>query len=828
MSETPPEGPPRGRPFKPYIPAGSNLPELTIAPLVVGTLLGVVFGASSLYLVLKVGLTVSASIPVAVISIALFRTLSRFGLRNRSILENNIVQTAGSAGESIAFGVGVTMPAIMILGFELELTRVALVAVLGGLLGILMMIPLRRALIVEQHGILKYPEGTACAEVLKAGASDESRAAAAETGPAEAELSGGKTIFAGFAIGLVYKTAMAAFKLWKEVPEKVFGAPLKAGSVASEISPELLGVGFIIGPRIASVMCAGGVLAYLVLIPAISFFGASNPLPIAPGTIPVGEMGPDEIRGAYVLYIGAGAVAAGGIVSLLRALPTIWHGLRGSLVDIGLIGTKAAAPANGGLRTDRDLSLKAVGIGLVVLLAAIVLATPLHMNLGGALLIVIFGFIFVTVSSRLTGEIGSSSNPISGMTVATLLLTCAIFVVIGWTGPTYYVTALSVGAIVCIAASNGGTTSQDLKTGYLIGATPRHQQVAILVGAVASALVLGPILLTLNESATLYVTPVSFEHVADPVPLAPARFEALPAYAGDMPREKAAYRALTLTAPEGDLLPGEYLVDPATRAATMVIRTTFSADLRTDPATLTRTETLHGPQADDDPRALLVWQKADAEGGPAGKYLVDPTGRAVYLIDPGINGLHSERPDGSKVTKFDAPKATLMSYIIKGILDRKLPWGLVLLGVMIALTLELAGIPSLAFAVGVYLPLSSSTPIFAGGAVRWLVDRHVRKKHAGKALSEEELTAEGDKSPGVLLASGYIAGGAIAGIVIAFMAGVLGDTNRRLEAWAHAHNPFFHGSNADLLSMLPFVALMVLLLAVGRDLVLKPTPGAKK
>ena len=829
MPDPSPEEPPHGGTFKPYIPASSSLRELTIAPLIVGTLLGMVFGASSLYLVLKVGLTVSASIPVAVISIALFRTLSKFGFRNRTILENNIVQTAGSAGESIAFGVGVTMPAIMILGFELELTRVALVAVLGGLLGILMMIPLRRALIVEQHGILKYPEGTACAEVLKAGASDESRAAAAEGDPSAAEVSGGKTIFAGFAIGLLYKTAMVAFKLWKEVPEKIFGAPLKSASVASEISPELLGVGYIIGPRIASVMCAGGVLAYLVLIPAISFFGENNLLPVTPGTIPIGQMGPDEIRGAYVLYIGAGAVAAGGIVSLLRALPTIWHGLRGSLVDLGLIGKKAAAPSpHHGLRTDRDLSIKAVGIGLVLLLVAIVLATPLHMNIGGALLIVIFGFIFVTVSSRLTGEIGSSSNPISGMTVATLLLTCAIFVIIGWTGPSYYVTALSVGAIVCIAASNGGTTSQDLKTGFLIGATPRHQQVAILVGALASALVLGPILLKLNDSATLYVTPVSFEHVGDPVALSAERFEALPTYAGDMPREKAAYRLLSLTAQEGEMLPGEYLVDPTTKSATLVIRKTFAADLRTDPSKLERTEKLQGPQATDDARELLVWQKTDDVAGPAGKYLVDQTGLAVYLIDPGINGLHSERPDGSRVTKFDAPKATLMSYIIKGILDRKLPWGLVLLGVMIALTLELAGIPSLAFAVGVYLPLSSSTPIFAGGLVRWLVDRYVRKKHHGKKLTEDELTAEGDKSPGVLLASGYIAGGAIAGIVIAFMAGVLGDTNRSLEEWAHAHNPFFHGGNADLLSMIPFLVIMGVLLAVGRDLLLKPSSASKK
>ncbi len=825
---TPTEEPHLGHAFKPYIPASANLPELGFVPLITGTLLGMVFGASSLYLVLKVGLTVSASIPVAVISIAFFRVLSKFGFRNRSILENNIVQTAGSAGESIAFGVGVTMPAIMILGFDLEFTRVALVAVLGGLLGILMMIPLRRALIVEQHGHLKYPEGTACAEVLKAGASEESRAAAAQVDSSAVEVSGGKTIFAGFGIGLFYKTAMAAFKLWKEVPEKIFGAPMKSGSIASEISPELLGVGYIIGPKIASIMCAGGVLAYLVLIPAIAFFGEGNLLPVAPGTIPIGQMGPDEIRAAYVLYIGAGAVAAGGIVSLARALPTIWLGLRGGLVDLGLIGKKSSAPTpHAGLRTDRDLSIKFVMIGLVGLLAAIVIARPLNMNLGGALLIVIFGFIFVTVSSRLTGEIGSSSNPISGMTVATLLLTCAIFLIVGWTGPSYYVTALSVGAIVCIAASNGGTTSQDLKTGFLIGATPRHQQVAILIGALASALALGPILLKLNEAATLYVTPVSFEHVSEPVPLVAERFDALPVYEGDMPMDKAEYRLLKLPTQEGELLPGEYLVDPKTRAPVMVIRRTFIPSLRTDPSKLEIKEKLLGPQATADSREFLVWQKTDAVGGPAGKYLVDSTGQAAYLIDPGINGIHRERPDGSKVTKFNAPKATLMSYIIKGILNRQLPWGLVLLGVMIALTLEMAGIPSLAFAVGVYLPLSSSSPIFVGGLVRWAVDLYVRKKHAGKKLTEEELTAEGDKSPGVLLASGYIAGGAIAGIVIAFMAGVLSNTNRDLEEWASAHNPFYKGASSDLLSMIPFVVISLVLLAVGREMLLKPTSEAK-
>ena len=443
-----------------YIPDKTSLPEFSLRAVVLGALLGVIFGASSLYLVLKVGLTVSASIPVAVISITLFRLWAKMGFKDASILENNIVQTAGSAGESIAFGLGVTMPAILILGFDLELTRVLLVAALGGLLGILMMIPLRRALIVEQHGVLKYPEGSACAAVLTAGADAASRAAAQVKSATGAGISA-VTIFAGFSIGLIYKIANIALKGWKDVPEKVFGAPMKSGSVAVEVSPELLGVGYIIGPRIASIMCAGGVLTYLMLIPLIKFFGDGLSVPVAPGAMPISEMSPGQIRGAYVLYIGAGAVAAGGIISLVRALPLIWRGLSQGVRDYRVKGDAASS-----LRTQNDIPLKWVGIGVIVLMAAITFAPSLHMNLIGAFLIVLFGFLFVTVSSRLTGEIGSSSNPISGMTVATLLLTCLIFLLLGWTGGTYYVTALSVGAIVCIAASTGGTTSQELKTGY--------------------------------------------------------------------------------------------------------------------------------------------------------------------------------------------------------------------------------------------------------------------------------------------------------------------------------------------------------------------------
>jgi putative OPT family oligopeptide transporter len=764
--------------FTPYIPPEANLRELGPLPIIVGTVLGMIFGASSLYLVLKVGLTVSASIPVAVISITLFRILSKMGARNATILENNIVQTAGSAGESIAFGVGVTMPAILILGFDLEFTRVMLVAVLGGLLGILMMIPLRRALIVAQHGILKYPEGTACAEVLKAGASDESQAAASEQAKREQAAIGGakigaKTIFTGFGIGLVYKTAMAAFRLWKDAPQRIFGPPFTAGSVAVEVSPELLGVGYIIGPRIAGIMCAGGALAYLVLIPMIKYFGASLTAPLAPATTAlIRDMSPGAIRDAYILYIGSGAVAAAGIISVFKSLPLIWHGIKGGLRDVSGVRTeeRAAVP-----RTDRDLPIKAVLIGIIALIVVIAFSNPLYVGgtgagarIAAAILIVVFGFLFVTVSSRLTGEIGSTSNPISGMTVATLLLTCLVFVLLQWTGSQYFVTALSIGAIVCIASSNGGTTSQDLKTGFLVGGTPRSQQIAILIGALASALVLGPILLRLNDAGSVYV------------------------------------RA-------GAQMPSGFTAGSA------------DPNQQVDISGL-RKQRVTGTQGLQDTNEYHVWFHQNPAGGNAEKYLVDGNGRIAYFVDPGINGTFTTDPSGQRVTKFDAPKATLMSYIIKGILGGELPWGLVILGAMIAIVLELAGISSLAFAVGVYLPLSSTTPILIGGIIRWAVDRWIRRtKYADRSLTEDQLVAEGDKSPGVLMASGYIAGGAIAGIIIAFVAGVpfMSGFNAAIERFA-AGNPMTTGPLSDVLPLIPFVILIAVLYATGREKILMP------
>ena len=807
--------------FRPYIPSRFQMRELTLVPVLVGTLLGIIFGASSLYLVLKVGLTVSASIPVAVISITIFRLLSKFGFQNTTILENNIVQTTGSAGESIAFGVGVTMPAIMILGFDLEIARVLLVSVLGGLLGILMMIPLRRALIVEQHAELKYPEGTACAEVLKAGASREDQMASlgVEPGSDQAQTigetaTGAVTIFGGFAIGLVYKALNVAFKLWKDIPEKIFGPPFAAGSISAEISPELLGVGYIIGPRIAGIMCGGGVLAYLVLIPTIKYFGSAVTGVLPPGLMPISQMTPGQIRGAYILYIGAGAVTAGGIISLLRSGKTIWRGLKHGLADMNF--SKSEKPV-AVARVDRDISMKFVLGGIVAMVAAIMLSPSLNLWLNplGAVLIVVFGFLFVTVSSRLTGEVGSSSNPISGMTIATVLFTCLIFLAIGWTGPSYFVTALSIGGIVCIASSNGGTTSQDLKTGFLIGATPRSQQIAILIGALASAIALGPILLRLNDAATVYVPSSTFEPVTgqlftNPVPLPPYK-------GGLQPPTGNQYRLWNNTETRMGLTPGEYAVSVSGHISYRITHN-FPERLHAPENQVgAKKEPISGVQWVTDSALYRVWNKQDDEGAPSGRYLVNDQNEVLYLVDPGINGTHTVRPDGSTVTKFDAPKATLVSYIIKGILSRKLPWALVLLGIMISITLEISGISSLPFAVGVYLPLSTSSPILIGGLVRHFVDIYVRKQMAGRNMTETELIAETDRSPGVLMASGYIAGGAIAGILIAFMAGVLSNMDKDITDWSTANNPLFNGPMADLLSLIPFVGLVALLYLVGRE-----------
>ncbi len=743
-------------PHQPFVPPGESPPELTWAPVVTGALLGIVFGASSLYLVLKVGLTVSASIPVAVMAITLFRGFSTaFGLRRATILENNIVQTTGSAGESIAFGVGLTMPALLLLGFDIDVLRVMTVGVLGGLLGILMMIPLRRAFVVKQHGTLAYPEGTACADVLIAG----------EKGGATARM-----VFLGFGLGFLYQFLLKGCKLFREEAEQNLytttaagkSVGLKAGVLGAEMNAALLGVGYIIGPRIASIMVGGGVLAYLVLVPAIAYFGEHLTQPLAPAVSKVEDgkdvglirnMGVGQLRNNYILYIGAGAVAAGGIISMLKAMPVILSSVLAGFRDlraeraVARGGTAAAVP-----RTERDLSMQVVLFGSIGMVIALAAAPSLGLGFSfqgflGAVMILVFGFLFVTVSSRLTGEIGSSSNPISGMTVATLLLTCLLLLVLGEAGvlpvdKNMKLAALTIAAVVCIASSNGGTTSQALKTGYLVGATPRNQQYAILVGSLTSALVVGVTLLLLNEAGTIYTK-------------------------NNLPNE------------------------------------------RIDPAALTATDRVHsGPYAGDatEYKVLNVGESEAGAKVPPGRYYVAADGTIAYRVDPAVNGSLKAQDDGTAVSnKFEAPKTRLMSLIINGILDQKLPWDLVLIGVLIAVTLELAGVPSLPFAVGVYLPLSASTPIFIGGMVRWLVDK-VRN-----------APDEGDTSPGVLLSSGYIAGGSIAALVAAFLVFIPGaeaaiDLGKAVEhvgingtAWPESNVPV----------VAAFVLLIAVLFAVG-------------
>jgi len=708
-----------GSSHQPFIPASLSPAEFTILPVVIGALLGILFGASSMYLVLKVGMTVSASIPVAVLSITLFRAFSRgFGVRRATILENNIVQTTGSAGEGIAFGAGVTMPAMLILGYDLNYLHTALVAVLGGILGTFLMIPIRRAHIVKEAGVLTYPEGTACAEVLISG----------EKGGTTA-----KTVFAGLGFGSIFALAYQGFGFFKDTAERVFGKWYDGGNISAEVNPALLGVGYVIGTRTSLVMGAGGILASLVLMPAIKLFGSTASAPIYPATSLIKDMTTSQIWHDYVLYIGAGAVAAGGIISLARAIPTIVGGAVRGLS--GLRGGGAGTQA----RTDRDLPLWFWGGGALLVVVALTLAPSLKLNILGALLVVVFGFLFVTVSSRLTGEIGSSSNPISGMTVATLLLTSLIFLALGWVSAPYKIAALSIAGVVCIASSNGGTTSQDLKTGYLVGATPSRQQIAILVGTISSALVIGLILLKMNDAATVFAK-------------------------RDYPR--------------------------------------FTAD----PAALTERQHLRGPDAANDAAEYRVLRLSEpTDGVPAGKYLIDDQGKIRYLEDPGINGQVKTRDSGEKVEKYNAPKAMLMSFIIDGIMSRKLPWSLVLIGVFLSILLELLGLSSLAFAVGVYLPVSTSIPIMIGGVVRWIADRTSRRK-----LSD----AEAESGPGVLFSSGLIAGGAVTGMVLALIQ--LGAPGRAFMDWINVSERF-PLSGSDLFSILLFLGLSAVLWAVASE-----------
>jgi putative OPT family oligopeptide transporter len=463
-------------PHEPYIAADRSLAELSVGAVVVGCALGLVFAASSVYLALKVGLTVSASIPIAVLSITIFRAITRaLGNTEPQVLRNNIVQTTGSAGESIAAGVVFTLPALLLLGYTLPWSKVAAIALVGGLLGVLLMVPLRRALIVKEHATLKYPEGTACAEVLIVG---EERGVQA------------RTVFMGFGLGALYKFLNGGIHLWQEVPARILqrstgGNPELIGEIRAEISPELTGVGYIIGPKVAGFLFAGGLLSFFVLIPAIKLFGAGLAAPIFPATRLIADMTPMDVRANYVFYMGAGAVTAAGLMSLVRAAPMIW-----SAIVAGVGDARGVVVRTGALRTERELSMRVVGAGVVAIIAAIVLLPQIGMNLVGAVLAVAFAFLFVSVSSRICGQIGASANPISGMTVATVLLTSLLFLAVGWTGIEHRVLALSIGGVVCVASAVGTATSQALKTGFLVGATPRSQQIALVFGVTTSALLI--------------------------------------------------------------------------------------------------------------------------------------------------------------------------------------------------------------------------------------------------------------------------------------------------------------------------------------------------
>ena len=665
-------------------------------------------------------MTVSASIPVAVLAITFFRIFSRFTGGPATILENNIVQTAGSAGESIAFGVGVTMPALLLLGFQMDLARVMTVSLLGGLLGILAMIPLRRAFIVRMHGTpgkpgtLLYPEGTACAQVLISG---------------EKGGSTGFTVFMGFGIALLHKFLTEGLM----VLMGTFKFPLvfinRAAVFSSDMASELLGVGYIIGLRTSAIMMGGALLGYLVILPLIAFAGDAGGAIVPPGRKPIHDMSITELRNNYLLYIGAGCVATAGIISMIRTLPLILRSLTGGLRRRkGQTEEESTTPD----RTENDLPMVAVLGGSLVLLGLLTafLAGEVGWSsaVAGGAMVIVFGFLFVTVSSRLTGEIGSSSNPISGMTVATLMITCLIFLGLGWTSSKERVLALSIAAVVCVAASNGGTTAQSLKTGFLVGGTPRFMQYAILIGALISGLVIGGTLLQFNNAGTVYSEKM------------------LP--------------VLTLSDQEMALL-----VDKETHKE----KDYLIFDTRND--LLTRTAT----------PARKAELEAIAKDKP-GAYLVGVTTKKIEILkDPGIMGVLENRDDGSRVNReFAAPKTQVMGIIINGVLKRDLNWSMVAMGAIIALVLDMCGVSALAFAVGIYVPIAVSAPIFAGGLVRAGVDHFVTRRARAilanaqteeeKAAAELEILKQTETSPGVLLASGYIAGGSIAGVVLAFFA----------------------------------------------------------
>ena len=750
--------------FRPFVPAGESRKELSPRALILGSVFGVIFGAVTVYVGLRAGLTVAASIPISVLSISILRAFGR-----SSILENNIVQTTGNAGQSIASGVIFTLPALIFLGFDLQSFRIFALALLGGWLGVLFMIPLRRQLIVEEHGTLTYPEGTACADVLQAG----------ERGGSFASR-----VFLGLGLGGLY-TLFQNDNLLGLFPPTPNWEPnfdprgqgiLRGAAIRADVTPEYLGVGYIIGIRVAAIMLAGGVFSWLVLMPAIMFFGKHLPGPLYPGTVPINEMSPSDLWKTYVRPMGAGAVAASGLITLLRTAPTIVGALTAGFGEMRKnrsvsrptsgaaaepldepslsVANLTAAAAEARLRersrepeqgrtqrsrTEHDLPMSVVAGGSVLLVALMFLFLEFKpvpgaqvgwlANLAAALLVVVFGFLFVTVSARIVGIVGSSASPVSGMTIATLMATAAIFLVKGWTAPAFGALAITIGGTVCIAASNAGDTSQDLKTGYLIGATPWKQQVAVMVGVIVSVFAIGPTLSAMNKGFE------SFQRLQTP-------------------------RAVSLQAlPDGVQNQGAFPRD----------------SLTITPHLLRKTESGAARQVVPDARRYVLLNAIGSSELEDGKYLYNPgTGRIEIQW---VQGIGSE--------SAAAPQGRLMATVINGILSRKLPWSLVLLGVALVIGIELLGIRSLTFAVGAYLSIGTTLAIFCGGAVRWMVDRAAARAGEGTASG-----LESEISSGSLYASGLIAAGGIMGLV-GVCVKIYQDVSEHTVPHFDASNPFY-------------------------------------
>jgi putative OPT family oligopeptide transporter len=668
--------------FRPYIPESANVPEFTFKAVLFGAIFGIIFGAVTVYVGLRAGLTVSASIPIAVLSISLLRAFGK-----ASILENNIVQTAGSAGESVAAGAIFTLPALIFMGFPFEYSRIFMLALIGGWIGVLFMIPLRRQLIVQEHGNLLYPEGTACADVLVAGEKGGSFAS---------------RVFWGLGLGGAYTFLMATAQVWKQRP-LYEPAWLPGASFRAEITSEYLGVGYIIGPRIAGTIFAGGVFSWLVLMPAIKFFGEGLAEPLYPSTVPVRDMTPGQLWESYIRPMGAGAVAMAGLITLMKTMPTIINALRSGMKDIRSQQTGATA----GGRLERDIAMKWVVLGSLAIIVVMWLMltfnpivgarTSAFENIVASLFVVLFGFLFVTVSSRICGLIGTSANPVSGMTIATLMATCAMFLAMGWTAPAYSALAITIGGVVCVAAANAGATSQDLKTGFLIGATPYRQQWALMIGVMVSVFVIGGTLMLMNFGLSEF---------------------------------RPMQRALDID---------KVRAEQSQRGAAVRVEKELN-----DP----------NPQVYRDKPYILVNALGSREL-PDGKYLYDPDTKQIEV--QWITGIGSD--------KAAAPQGRLMATVITGILNQRLPWRLVAMGVFLVIAVELLGIRSLSFAVGSYLGLHTTLAIFCGGIVRWAAERG-RKPSGGHA--------ESDVSPGSLFASGLIAAGGVLGL-IAIVINVLGD-----------------------------------------------------